>query len=160
VRGLEFLRDRPEVMADRIGVVGDDLALITAARRAEVRVAQLTGSMFYRLSEARHQTDAYPIEEVNDYLRADPEAEEAVNRTLAYFDPVHHAPNITATTQIPLGRGTIGGEAWMRPLVDAIAGPTETYALTNKGGIDHDATESWLSGQLGVPARPRLWSVA
>lgn len=160
VRGLEFLRDRPEVIAERIGVVGDDLALITAARRPEVRVAQLNGTMFYRLPEARRLTDAYPIEEVNDYLRANPDAEAAVTRTLAYFDPVHHAPAITATTQIPLGQGTISDQAWMQPLIDAIAGPTDTYTLTNKGGIDHDAREAWLAGLMGVPPRPRLWMVS
>lgn len=160
VRGLEFLRDRPEVIPDRIGVVGDDLALITAARRPEVRVAQLTGTMFYRLPEARRHTDAYPTEEINDYLRADPGAQETVTRTLAYFDPVHHAPRITAATQIPLGQGTIGGEAWMQPLAGEISGPTETYTLTNQGGIDHDAREAWLADQMGVPPRPRLWAVA
>lgn len=160
VRGVEFLRDRPEVIPDRIGVVGDDLALIAAARRPGVRAAKLSGAMFYRLAEARRQTDAYPTEEINDYLRADPTAEEAVTRTLAYFDPVHHVPTLTAATQIPLGQGTVGGEAWMQPLIDAIAGPVDTYALTNKGGIDNDAREAWLAGQMGVPPRPRLWTVS
>ena len=33
LRGAEFLLSRPEVDTSRVGIVGDDLALITAARR-------------------------------------------------------------------------------------------------------------------------------
>jgi cephalosporin-C deacetylase len=159
LRGLEFLRRRPEVDPGRVGVAGDDLALITAARRPGVRAAQVTGAMLYRLAEARLGTDAYPVEEVSDYLRAYPDRVEAVARTLAYVDPRHHAPRITAptVTQITVGQGGIGGPEWMQPLIDAIAGPVDTYTLTNKGGIDHDEREAWLAGQLGVGPRPRLW---
>lgn len=162
LRGLEFLRARPEVDPDRVAIAGDDLALITAARRPGLRAAQLTGSMLYRLADARLGSTAYPVEEVNDYLRAQPEQRAAVERTLAYVDPLHHAPRITAptATQITAGQGGIGGPEWMQPLIEAIAGPVDTYQLTNKGGIDHDERETWLAGQLGVAPRPRLWAVS
>ena len=159
LRGLEFLAGQPEVDQARIAVVGDDLALLTAARRPAVTVAQCTGTMFYRLREARHQTDAYPVEEINDYLRGAPDAAAAVEQTLAYVDPLHHAPNITAITQLTVTPGGLGDTSSLTPLRTAIAGPVATYELTNKGGIDHDAREAWLAGQLGVDPRPRLWAV-
>jgi hypothetical protein len=32
--------------------------------------------------------------------------------------------------------------------------------LTHEGGADRDAMDAWMSGELGVPAAPRLWEAA
>ena len=160
LRGAEFLLGRPEVDADRVGIAGDDLAIITAARRARFAALQVGSLLFHRLMEARLQSDAYPIEEVNDHLRASPEREAAVARTLAFLDPLHHAPRVTAATLIPTGGdGAIGGRTWLGPLIDALGGDTEVYPLTHEGGTDRDWTDAWMAGQLGSDPRPRVWSV-
>src|ERR671916_1492256 len=63
LRGAEFLLSRPEVDLGRVAITGDDLALITAARRPQFSAAQVSGLIFYRLLEACTRSDAYPIEE-------------------------------------------------------------------------------------------------
>jgi cephalosporin-C deacetylase len=161
LRAAEWLATRPEVDTRRMSVVGDDLALITAARRQVFAVLQITSLMFYQLMEARKRTDAYPIEEINDFLRIFPAQEEAVTETLSYFDPTHHAGGVTARTQFAIGDpGTLGGPEWMQPLTAAIGCHAEHYMLTHEGGTDRDAMDAWMSGEFGVPAAPRLWEAA
>jgi cephalosporin-C deacetylase-like acetyl esterase len=155
LRGAEFLLSRPEVDKNRVAISGGDLALITAARRSGFSAVQAAGLMFHRLMEARETTEAYPIEEVNDYLRTYPEKTGAVARTQAYFEPSHHAPRITATTLL-----SGGADAWLKPLTDAISGPVERYELSHEGGTDHDWVDAWIAGQLGSEPKPRLWQVA
>jgi cephalosporin-C deacetylase len=151
LRGAEFLASRPEVNTKRIGGVGHDLALITAARRPIFKAVQASPDLLYRLAEARRRTDAYPTEEVNDYLRAHPERGEAVEWTLAYFCACRHAPRVTAATQLAVGdAGSIGGPEWLVPLAGALGGPVDQYVLTHQGQADHEAQDAWLAGQLGT----------
>ncbi len=157
LRGAEFLLSRPEVDPNRVGIIGDDLALMTAARRPRFTAAQLSGLMFYRLVEARQRSEAYPVEEVNDYLRAYPERSDAVTRTLAYVEPYHHASRVTATTVFSVGTGGVGGPEWLRPLTSAVGGQVECYTVTHEGGTDHDWLDGWMARQLGVEPMPRLW---
>ncbi len=151
----------PEVNPERVAAIGDDLAIMVAARRPRVSVLQPASLLFYRLMEARRRTDAYPVEEINDYLRAFPDREGAVARTLAYFDPVHHAPRSRAATLLTPGDPeSVGGAEWLRLLAEALGGPVEEYALTHEGGTDHDRVEAWVAKRLGAEPRPRVWSVA
>src|SRR5688572_13157990 len=98
LRGAEFLLARPEVDPSKVGIIGGDLALITAARRPGFTAVQASGLMFHKLMEARLRTEAYPVEEVNDYLRTYPDKVDAVARTLSYFEPSYHAAGISGTT--------------------------------------------------------------
>src|SRR4051812_41336321 len=70
LRAAEFLASRPEIDGSRIGITGDDLAILTAARRPIFSTLQASGLLLYRLADARRRTDAYPTEELNDYARA------------------------------------------------------------------------------------------
>lgn len=161
LRGAEYLLARPDIDPARVGIAGNDLAIIAAARRPEFTALHITDLLFYRLMEARQRTDAYPIEEINDHLRQAPEREEIVTATLGYFDPVHHAPEVRATTLLPTGEpGTLTGAEWLKPLTSALGGPVEPYHVTHEGGTDHDAIDAWLAGQLGAEVRPRIWSIA
>lgn len=161
LRGAEFLLSRPEVDTARVGIVGDDLALLTAARRPHFATAHFSGLQFYRLMEARERTEGYPLEEVNDYLRAYPDRREAVARTLALFDPVHHAPRVRATSLLSLeDPGTLGGGDWLQPLTAALGGNVQHYTVTHEGGTDHDWVDAWLANQLGVMPLPRMWEIA
>jgi cephalosporin-C deacetylase len=161
LRGAEWLASRPEVDPDRMAITGDDLAIVTAARRPLFATLLAQTLMFYRLMEARERTDAYPIEEINDYLRFFPNLTESAGHTLSYLDPLHHAAGVRATTLLPVGDpGALGGPEWLQPLAAALGGPVERYDLTHEGGTDHDRLDAWLAGKLGVAPMPRLWHVA
>jgi cephalosporin-C deacetylase len=157
LRAAEFLAGRPEVDPSRIGVNGDDLALITAARRSIFSAVQVTATLLYRLAEARRRTDSYPTEELNDHARAFPDHEATIDRTVAYFSAEAHAPALKARVQLAVGdTGAIGGPEWLAPLVSALAGQVDQYRLTHAGGTDHDAMDAWLAGQLGVEPLPKF----
>ncbi len=159
LRGAEYLLGHPRVDPSRVGIMGNDLAIITAARRPGFTALHLTDTLFYRLMEARQRSEAYPVEEVNDHLRQWPEQSAAVAATLSHFEPRHHAPAVRATTLLPTGDpGTLAGANWLAPLRDALGGPVEPYAITHEDGTDHDATDAWMAAHLGVESRPRVWA--
>ena len=160
LRGAEFLQSLPSVDASRVAITGDDLALITAARRPGFTAVEAAGLLFYRLLESAERTDAYPVEEINDLLRAYPDRRNAVARTLSYFDPLHHVARITATTLFSVGSGGLSGPDWLQPLIGAFSAPVEQYALTHEGATDHDWLDAWLARRLGAEPRPRSWQVA
>jgi cephalosporin-C deacetylase len=155
LRAAEFLMSRAEVDPERIGIVGDDLALLTAARRPRFAAVHASGLLLYRLLEALERTQAYPIEEVQDELRAHPENRAAVGRTLALFDPLHHAPRVSARTLLSVGDpGALGGPEWLQPLAGKLGGPVEQYQLTHRGHTDHDWVDAWLATWLAQQLRP------
>jgi cephalosporin-C deacetylase-like acetyl esterase len=160
VRGAEFLQTFSSVDAGRVAITGDDLALITAARRPGFTAVQAAGLMFYRLMEAAERTDAYPVEEINDYLRTYPRQRESVERTLRYFDPLQHVQGITATTLLSVGSGGLSGSEWLQPLIDSFTGTVEQYAMTHEGATDRDRLDAWLAQRLGSDPKPRSWQVA
>jgi cephalosporin-C deacetylase-like acetyl esterase len=160
LRGAEFLQSLPSVDANQVAVDGNDLALISAARRQQFAVVHAAGLLFYRLMEARRLSEAYPVEEINDYLRTYPDRTDAVARTLAYFDPRHHVAQIIATTLFSEGSGGLDGREWLQPLLAAFTAPVEEYMLSHEGATDHDWVDAWLAQHLGSKPKPRLWRVA
>jgi cephalosporin-C deacetylase len=157
LRGAEFLHSRPELDTSRVAIMGNDLALITAARRPRFAIVQAADLMFHRLMEARKRTEAYPLEEVNEYLRTHPEREEAVARSVSFLDPAHHVGHITATTSLSVGdAGSTAGPDWFESLSNSFGGPLEHYQLTHEGGTDHDAIDAWMAEKLGVQPMSRF----
>jgi cephalosporin-C deacetylase-like acetyl esterase len=161
MRGAEYLLAHPQVDPARVAIAGDDLGLIAAARRPGFSTLNLTMLHLYRMLEARLRTDAYPIEELNEYLAMFPESAAAVERALRYFDPIAHAPGFMGTTILSeQDPGALNGPEWLEPLRNALGGPVIPYRLAHEGGTDHDALDALLAGRLGVSALPRLWAAA
>ncbi len=161
LRGAEFLLARPEIDRGHVAISGDDLALITAARRPAFSTAQISGLMFYRMLEACQRTEAYPLEEINDYLRTYPEQRAAIAHTIAFFDPQYHAAAVQATTLLTVGDpGSLGGPEWLKPLSDLLGDHAQHYAVTHEGAVDADWLDAWLSQRMAVPPMPRLWEAA
>ncbi|MGE3270620.1 MAG: acetylxylan esterase [Chloroflexota bacterium] len=157
LRAAEFLSSRPEVDKSRIGINGDDLAILVAARRPVFSAVQVTGYLLYQLAEARRRSEAYPTEELNDYARAFPDHEDAIDRTVSFFSAEKFAPGVTVRTQLAVGdAGAINGPEWLAPLISAFGGPVEQYKVTHAGGTDNDALDAWLAGELGVPAMSKF----
>jgi cephalosporin-C deacetylase-like acetyl esterase len=141
LRGAEFLLSRDDVDRTRVAVTGDDLALLTAARRPGFTALRVTGPLFYRVLDSRP-------EELADYLRAHPDAD--VSHTLSYYDPLRHAPGVAATTLL-----AADDASWYEPLAGALP-DAAIYPLTHEDAADNNTLDAWLAGQLGVPPMTRF----
>lgn len=148
LRGAEFLLSRPEVDPARVAIQGDDLALITAARRHGCSALQVSEPwLLHRLLERSGGTDAYPAEELNDFLRSQPDQRPVVAETLALFDAARHAPRVQATTLL------VDADEALR---QALGGPVEDYRPTHRGAVDHVWLDGWLAQRLGAEPRARF----
>ena len=106
-RGVEFLLSRDEVDGDRIGVTGHSqgggLTVSTAALRPEIKAAAAGAPYLCGYMDAIELTDAYPYQEIADYLRMYPDRREQVEETLAYFDGINLAHRITCPIIVSVG---------------------------------------------------------
>ncbi len=150
LRAAEFLTGLPEVDPARVAVVGDDLAVLTAARRPVFAALQLTGVLLHGAAEATSADLDYPMAEFGDHPRSHPGDADAVRRTLAFFDAVRHAPAVTAAVRVEIP----GAESPMLTLAERLG--AERYHLTHEGQTDNDAADRWLAHRFGVPALSRF----
>lgn len=166
IRATDFLAERPEVDAARIGIHGASqggaLAIVTAALRPDlIRCASAGAPYLCGFLDAAALTRSQPYEELNDYLRAFPERADQVRETVEYFDLINFAPLVTAPTKVFIG------------LEDDVCPPETGFALrdaltncpvefTANEECAHDAGYHWmadevagfLAGQL-APGGPR-----
>jgi cephalosporin-C deacetylase-like acetyl esterase len=151
VRGLEFLRTRREVDAARLVVVGNDVALITAALAPGATHAVTTPALFYETAELAPRTQAYPLEEINDYLRSFPARAESVRRTLGCFDLRAFAPRVTATTLVMAGApGSPLDQSALGPLLSALGGRVTVHDSEQSTYKDGLYAERWMAAQCGI----------
>ena len=151
VRGLEFLLTRAEVDPARVVVAGNDLALITAASTAGATHVVTTPALFYKTAELAPKTQAYPLEEINDYVRTYPARAEAVRRTLAHYDLVSFAPRVAAATLLMAGApGTLLDGAALQPLAGAVRGPVTLYESRQSLYKDGLYAEQWTAAQCDI----------
>ena len=151
-RGLEYLASREDVDGERIASIGADLALTTAALCPQITHLICSPTLSYAAADLATRTEAYPLEEINDYLRLNPSHEEQVRRTLSYFDLRWFAPNVTATTLLVAGSdGEALDASALSPMVESLGGECEVYKSTHSGFRDGVFTEEWLAGQLRMP---------
>jgi cephalosporin-C deacetylase len=157
VRGLEFLLTRGELDASGVIVSGNDMALLTAALHPGATHVVVTPALFYRTAELAPKTQAYPLEEINDYLRAFPKKTQAVHRTLAYYDLQALAPRVTATTLLMAGptASSLDGKA-LTPLVKALRGPVTVHESEQSNYKDGLYAERWMAEQSGIAGVERL----
>jgi cephalosporin-C deacetylase len=157
VRGLEFLLSRPELDRTRVVVVGNDLALITAALHPGATHLVTTPALFYDTADMARATTAYPLEEINDYLRAAPEQAEAVRRTLAYYDLRALAPRVRATTLLMAGApGSLLDSQALAPLTQTLPGKVTVYDSAQSSYKDGLHVETWMAAQCGIQEVQRL----
>jgi cephalosporin-C deacetylase-like acetyl esterase len=151
VRGLEFLLTQPALDAEHVVVVGQDMALMTAALHAGATYVVSTPSLFYDTAALAPRTQAYPLEEVNDYLRAFPQHTAAVQHTLHYYDLRAFAPRVRATTLLMAGApGSLLDGETLRPLAAALSGPVTVHESEQSSYKDGLYTETWIATQCGI----------
>ncbi len=152
LRFAEFLTELPTVDSFKVGVVGDDLALLTAARRPRFTAVQVNSPLLHNALPMSRRTTEYPLEELNDHLRQRADDESLIAATLALFDPVAHAADITANVLLAVPSDD---SPWSADLLNGLR-HLETYQLTNSDAVDVRAMDAWLAGQLGVEPKARF----
>ncbi len=127
-RGVDFLLSRDEVDASRLGVTGHSqgggLSVVVAALRPEIRAATSGAPFLCGFMDALELTDAYPYQEIGDYLRQHPDSRQQVVETLAYFDGINLAPRVTCPIIFNIG------------LQDSTCPPETGYALFRSIGSE------------------------
>jgi cephalosporin-C deacetylase len=149
-RAMDYLLSRPEVDKSRIALIGGgDLAFMTAALRPQGKAAVCGAPMFYAASSLIPTTDAYPLEEINDYTRTHPERKDRAYRTISYFDPTFFAPRIKAKVLLQCGgKGALFSEENAHPLIEALGNRCEARVSTGLGYTEHVFAEEWLKRTL------------
>jgi cephalosporin-C deacetylase-like acetyl esterase len=151
VRGLQFLLGRPEVDPTRVVVMGNDMALIAAALGEGATSVVTAPALFHRTVELAPQTRAYPLEEINDYLRMFPGRAAAVRRTLAHLDLCAFAPRVGVTVLVMAGaRGSALDAPALGPLVSALPGPVTVHESEQSSYRDGLYAERWMAERCGI----------
>ena len=119
VRGVDFLCERPEVDAGRIGVwgfsQGGGLTLATAALDQRVSVAVAGVPWLCNFPVAAEITTS-PYVELHDYLAAHPDQRDSAMATLTFFDQLNLADAIDCHLVQPRPRLWVG-LPWSLPLL-------------------------------------------
>jgi cephalosporin-C deacetylase len=159
-RVMDFVFTRREIDQSHISLVGNDLALMTAALRPNVDSVIAHPELFYSATEVAPTTRGYPLEEINEFTNFYADKAEAARRTLAYFDPLHFAPRIQATTLLVSGteRDVFTPER-CTPLAAALGGPVERRIATHSSYRDGVFEIEWLARRHGIsePVLPEHW---
>jgi cephalosporin-C deacetylase len=150
LRAAEILRAHPKVNEAKIAISGDDLAVITSARRQYFAGLYVVGLQLHRLLEATSCTTAYPTEELSDYLRAFPGSRQAIALTLSYYEPIHHVANLRASALVNVGDPEeLGGPQWLEAFLTACGSQVRAYRLTHADAADARVADAWLTRILG-----------
>jgi cephalosporin-C deacetylase len=150
-RGLQFVRSRPEVDASRVVIVGNDVALIAAGLAPGATHVVTTPALFYRTAELAPRSQAYPLEEINDYLRTFPDRAASVRRTLGLFDPIGFAPRVRAATLLLAGApGSLLDGRALEPLRAALGGRVTVHESEQSSYKDGLYAERWMAEQCGI----------
>ena len=160
VRGAQYLASHPQVDATRVAAIGNDLALTTAALSEEITHLVSTPTLLYATADLAQRTSAYPLEEINDYLRLHPTRREAAHRTLSYFDLRWFGSRVSANTLLMAGAGGSALDAAaLQPLISDIRGETTVHKAEHSGYRDGRHAEEWLTAQFGMttPSLPPHW---
>ena len=161
VRGVDFLRSRPEIDPERIFACGSSqgggLTLITSALRPEIKAGVAGYPFLCCYPEAMAMFRSYPYDELACYARAYPEEEERMLDTLRYFDAVNFAPRI----KCPMVVGIALDDEVCPPETSyaayrALTGHKELWLFPNSGhGNAHDypgQERAWLESQIALTA--------
>ncbi|WP_031468850.1 acetylxylan esterase [Sciscionella sediminilitoris] len=155
LRGAEFLAAHPQADPARLAVSGEDLVLHTVARRPLFRAAVVNTPLLHDALHRREHGQSYPLEELNDLLRAHPERETAVRETFAVYEPATLARDIRAEVLLA---APAEGPGWNGELLAALGDRGTVYQRGAQDASDTRAIDAWLSGRLGMPGMARFAS--
>ena len=153
IRAIDVLVDQPEINSGNLAISGSDLAFQSAALRDDVKVLLTSGQVLFADREhySAKTTDAYPQQEFNDFRRLNPEQWEESESTLALFDLVKFAPNITANTLLAASGLS---ESSIVSITDEMNAEVKVLPSTEYSALDHIAQENWLAEAAGESKHP------
>lgn len=160
VRGLEYLASRPEVDRSRVVAIGNDTALIAAALGSGATHVVSTPALFVDTIDSAAKTSAYPLEEINDYLRHNPFSQEDVCRSLSYFDLRWHAPRFAGKSLLMADApGGVLDASAVNAVAAALPGDSTVHESENSSYKDGLYIEQWVTEQFGFvePIVPEHW---
>ena len=103
------------------------------------------------------KTRAYPLEEINDYLRAFPSRADNVRETLAYYDLEAFAPRSSATTLVLAGApGAVPDAPSLGRVVAAMRGQVTVHVSERSSYKDGLYAERWMAEQVGITDLPGI----
>jgi hypothetical protein len=130
------------------------MALLAAAFRPEVRAVVVADPFLPALADVAPTTSAYPYEEVNDYLRANPDRRAAAEATLALFDPLRLASRVRAEVLITCPPAGPWNPGRARQLASAIGPRATVYERTGRGYLDKQHVDRWIAERLATTPGP------
>ena len=115
-----------------------------------------TPALFYRTAELAPKTQAYPLEEINDYLRAFP-AKQRPCADASLYDLLAFAPQVKATTLLMAGApGALLDAPALAALVTALPGPVTVHASEQSSYKDGLYAEQWMAERCGIADVQRI----
>lgn len=135
--------------------LGGSLALAVAARRESVDAVAADTPMALGNAVSLESGLAYPLAELDDYLRMTPESRDSVTESTSVLDPLLTASQIVSPVLLSVGANDTGS----CPLAygEELAGLIHYcdlrvyHGASEGGGHEHDQIRlSWLSDKLGL----------
>ena len=135
--------------------LGASLALAVAARRSNVAAVAADTPMALGHPAALQPGLGYPLAELDDYLRANPERRNAVEGTLALLNPANYASAVQSPVLMSAGR--FDRSLCPLPFAEELAAALPDCDLrvydgaAEGGGHEHaQVRAAWLAERLGI----------
>ena len=159
LRGFDALTEQQQALIGDIAIVGaglgGSLALAVAARRIGVHAVAANTPMALGNPVSTKRGMAYPLAELDDYLRLYPDRRDAVKQSIADLDPLKLARRITAQVLLSVGIDDTAscplafGEKLAERIPDCDL--RVYHGASEGGGHEHAQIQlSWLSDKLGI----------
>jgi len=155
LRTIEVVQQLEMVDQDRVGAVGDDSTVVVAARRGGLAAIRVDSLRFTSAWSRRRATDSYPLEELNELERRDPEAAILAERTLELLDPaVALAGDVEVPALVTVPSNT--DHAPYDRLAHELGDQAQIFETTHFDYEHHDARDRWISTLLEVEPMTRF----
>ena len=161
LRAVDVLLDQRQARIETVTLtgagLGASLALAVAARRSNILAVAADMPMALGHPTALQPGPGYPLGELADYLRANPEHTDAVAQTLSLVSPLHFAGSVSAPVLMSAGR--FDRSLCPMPFAEELAAALPDCDLrvydgaAEGGGHVHGLIRAtWLAEKLGISA--------
>tara|TARA_B100001123_G_scaffold394432_1_gene475223 strand:- start:974 stop:1549 length:576 start_codon:yes stop_codon:yes gene_type:complete len=149
MRGLDFLSTLPNVDKSAVISIGNDNAILAGALHDLTTHIVCTPAYLHETIAKSSETNSYPLEEFNDYVRRYPDRKDLVEKTLSYFNIKSHAISITAATLIMADyKGGQYDKKALEGLADLIVGDVTIHESERSSFKDGLFMEKWVATEL------------